>query len=379
MIETITTTPHNIKLVDNFFQKKLFSSLSTAYPIVIITDLSLERHILPPILNYMEELGYEVIMLTFPPGEQNKTWEIFISLQHQLVDLGVSLGSSILGIGGGTVLDMAGFLASTYCRGMQLYLIPTTITAMIDAGIGGKNGINLRGIKNRLGTFYLPKDVWMCPEFLSTLPRQEWNYGIAEAIKHGCIADAYLWEFLDNHSSMLFSSSQILNEFIKRNCQVKATIVAEDLNNLNLRTILNFGHSIAHAIETLSKGSINHGQAVSVGMMVEAKISLASQVMQNPQLLEQLQKLLKRFQLPSSFEDLKNTIPEHLHKNFYNPELIIHTLGYDKKNLSKHTIRMVMVEHLGRAASFNGAYCAPPDMDILYEILENESYAMCNH
>nr|WP_231911711.1 3-dehydroquinate synthase [Chlamydia serpentis] len=378
MSETIITTPHTIKLVSNFFQKKLFSSIPTTYPLVIITDELTQQYVLSRILDHIKALGYQVVVLTFPSGEPNKTWETFISLQYQLVDQNITPKSSIIGIGGGIVLDMTGFLAATYCRGLPLYLIPTTITAMIDASIGGKNGINLLGIKNRLGTFYLPKEVWMCPEFLSTLPREQWHYGIAEAIKHAFIADAYLWEFLNSHSKMLFSSPQILYEFIKRNCQIKAAIVADDPYDLHIRKILNFGHSIAHAIETLSKGTINHGQAVSVGMMIETKVSLAEGVMQNPQLIDQLEKLLKRFELPSTLKELKHIVPEHLHDSLYNPENIIYTLGYDKKNFSKHELKMIMIEHLGRAAPFNGTYCSSPNMEILYDILWSECHAMCH-
>ncbi|QXE26917.1 3-dehydroquinate synthase [Chlamydia buteonis] len=379
MIKNFISNPHNIKLIGDFFNKKLFSSISTDYPIVIITDFQVAKEILPPILDFINSLDYKVIPLSFPPGEKNKTWEIFISLQNQLVDQDIPLGSTIIGIGGGVVLDMAGFLASTYCRGIPLFLVPTTMTAMIDACIGGKNGINLRGLKNRLGTFYPPKDVWICPEFLSTLPKKEWFYGISEAIKHGCIADAYIWEFLHNYSEMLFSSREILSEFIKRNCLIKAAIVSKDPYDKHLRKILNFGHTIAHAIETLSQGYLPHGLAVSVGMMIETKISLESGIMKNLSLPEQLHHLFKRFHLPTTLEELRDLIPQHLHNEFYNPENIIHALGYDKKNLSKKAIRMVMIEHLGRAASCNGVYCTVPKMDILYEILKSECYAVCNN
>ncbi|AAP05467.1 3-dehydroquinate synthase [Chlamydia caviae] len=379
MIENFISDPHNVKFVENFFNSELFSSLSTDYPIVMISDHYVAEELLPPILDFMDNLGYRVILLTFPPGEKNKTWETFISLQNQLIDQGVSLGSTIIGIGGGIILDMAGFLASTYCRGVPLFLIPTTLTAMIDASIGGKNGINLRGFKNRLGTFYPPKDVWICPEFLATLPKKEWLHGIPEAIKHGCIADAYIWEFLDNCRDRLFSSQEILHEFIKRNCMVKAAIVAKDPKDQNLRKTLNFGHTIAHAIETLSKGHISHGLAVSVGMMIEMRISLESGIMKNPYLIEQLDNLLKYFCLPTALQELGSLIPQHLHNEFYHPENILHTLGYDKKNLSKKAVRMVMVEHLGRAASCNGAYCATPHTDILYEVLKSECHVVCNN
>ncbi|CAH64140.1 3-dehydroquinate synthase [Chlamydia abortus] len=379
MIENLISHPHHIKLVGDFFNKKLFSSISTDHPLVILTDVQVAKEILPPIVDFIHSLDYTVVPLSFPSGEKNKTWETFISLQNQLIDHDIPLGSTMIGIGGGVVLDMVGFLASTYCRGIPLFLVPTTMTAMIDACIGGKNGINLRGLKNRLGTFYLPQDVWICPEFLSTLPKKEWLYGISEAIKHGCIADASIWEFLHNYGDMLFSSREILSEFIKRNCLVKAAIVAKDPHDQHLRKILNFGHTIAHAIETLSQGCLPHGLAVSVGMMIETKISLESGIMKNPALLEQLHHLSKRFHLPTTLEELRDLIPQHLHHEFYDPENIIHALGYDKKNLSKKAIRMVMMEDAGKATSCNGIYCTVPKMAILYEILKSECYAMCNN
>ncbi|BAE81062.1 3-dehydroquinate synthase [Chlamydia felis Fe/C-56] len=379
MIEHFISDPHNVKFVESIFNKKLFSSISTDYPLVIISDSHVAEKILPPVLGFIDSLGYRVILLTFPPGEKNKTWEIFISLQNQLVDHGVSLGATIMGIGGGIVLDMAGFLASTYCRGIQLFLIPTTMTAMIDASIGGKNGINLRGLKNRLGTFYPPKDVWVCPEFLTTLSKQEWCYGISESIKHGCVADAYIWEFLHSYGDTLFSSRTILNEFIKRNCQIKAVIAAKDPKDKNLRKILNFGHTIAHALETLSEGHIPHGLAVSVGMMIEIKISLESGIMKNPSLVEQLYNLSNNFNLPTTLEELRDLIPQHFLHRFYHPENIITTLGYDKKNLSNKALRMVMIEHLGRVAPCSGSYCATPKMGILYEVLKSECDAVRNN
>ncbi|EPP34577.1 3-dehydroquinate synthase [Chlamydia ibidis] len=379
MIENIVNNPHIVKLVHNFFHKKLFSSIPTSSPLVIITDDCVKDKVIPPITDFLKSIGYEVNILSFPPGEQNKTWETFISLQNQLVEMNISPGATMIGIGGGIVLDMAGFLASTYCRGMRLFLVPTTITAMIDSSIGGKNGINFRGLKNRLGTIYLPKSVWICPEFLSTLPRHEWHNGIAEAIKHGCIADAYLWEFLENYSETLFSSPPVLNEFIKRNCLIKSAIVAQDLKNRGIRKILNFGHSIGHAIETLSFGYVSHGLSVSVGMVIEMKISLRSGIMKNPQLIDKLSCLLSKFHLPTHLKDLSSLIPEEFQKNVFCPQNIIHTLSYDKKNLIKYCPKIVMLEHLGKVASFNGTYCIAPKIDLLYQILSEECHVMCNN
>lgn len=376
MIKEILTQPHRAKLVSNFFSKELFSSLSLKNPLVIITDHHIQQLHLPPIISHLKLLGYKVLVLAFTPGEQSKTFEVFLSLQQQLIDLGISSGTPILGWGGGVVLDIAGFVAATCCRGVPLYLVPTTLTAMIDASIGGKNGINLQGVKNRLGTVYLPKDVWICPEFLSTLPQHEWSYGIAEAIKHGVIADPYIWEFLHTHHQEVFSSPKPLKELILRNCQVKAAIVKEDLHDRCRRKILNFGHSIAHAIEALSEGHVPHGKAVSVGMMIETQLSLACGVLWSPQVLKDLRTLLKLFHLPTTLEELRTSIPQSLHEHVYHPGNLMRILHYDKKNPSPKEFNMVMIERLGKAASFQGTYCASPRREVLLKVLENECSLM---
>ncbi|EPP36051.1 3-dehydroquinate synthase [Chlamydia avium] len=376
MIDSFITKPYPMKLVSSLLNTKLFSSIPHAYPIVVISDSRVGKYVLPPIIEFIESLGYKVITLIFPQGEQNKTWNNFISLQNQLIDNHISSSSPIFGIGGGVVLDIAGFLSSTYCRGMPLFFIPTTLLAMIDASIGGKNGVNFRGLKNRLGTFYPPQEVWICPALLATLPKQEWICGISEAIKHGFIASASLWNFISDHRENLFKSPKILEEFIKRNCQVKADIVTKDPKDQNLRKILNFGHTLAHAIETLSQGYIPHGFAVSVGMIIEMKIALAMGKVNQGDLLQQLSHILTCFHLPTSVKDLRNLIPQHLQKEFHT-ENIIRILGYDKKNLSTKAIRIITIEHLGHAETHHDSYYITPSMDILYKIIQEEFHVMC--
>lgn len=376
MIDKFLDHPHTVKLVSNFLDKRLFSSIPQDHPIVIVSDSYVKTRLLPSAIEFMESLGYSVIVLSFPPGEQNKTWEVFLSLHNQLINNHVSSSSPILGIGGGIVLDIAGFLASTYCRGTPLFFIPTTLLAMIDASIGGKNGINFLGFKNRLGTFYPPQEVWICPKFLETLPRKEWMHGIAEAIKHGCIADASLWDFISGHREHLFTSPNILEEFIKRNCQAKAGIVVQDPKDKHLRKTLNFGHTLAHAIETLSQGYIPHGYAVSVGMILEAKIAWEMGKVRQGDLLELLSHMLRSFHLPTSLFDLRDLLPHRLYQEFQKDK-IIRVLGYDKKNLSTRAIRIVIIERLGRASACHGAYCATPSMDILNKIIQEEAHAMC--
>ncbi|ANG65805.1 3-dehydroquinate synthase [Chlamydia gallinacea 08-1274/3] len=378
MIHPFLTQPHPMQLVTNLFNNKLFSSISRAYPIVIVSDYQVRDQVLPPIIEFMESLGYRVVVLTFPPGERNKTWETFLSLHNHLIDNNIPSSSPIFGIGGGVSLDIAGFLASTYCRGLPLFFIPTTLLAMIDASIGGKNGVNFRGLKNRLGTFYLPQEVWIHPQCLATLPQQEWTNGIAEAIKHSCIANTSLWEFMDTYRTDLCTSPEILEEFIKRNCQVKAEIVAKDPKDKNLRKILNFGHTFAHAIETLSQGYIPHGHAVSVGMVIEMKIAVAMGKVKQTNLLELVSHKLTSFHLPTSLAELRKFLPQHLRKEFHKNNLM-HFLQYDKKNPSTKAIRIVILEQLGRASTCDGAYCASPCKDILNQIIQEEFHVMCHN
>ena len=157
MIYPFLTQPHPMQLVTNLFNDRLFSSISRTYPIVIVSDCQVKDNILPPMIEFIESLGYKVVVLTFPPGEHNKTWATFLSLHNHLIDNNIPSSSPIFGIGGGISLDIAGFLASTYCRGMPLFFIPTPFLPMSIARFEGKMGWTFRVLKTDLGTFSFPK------------------------------------------------------------------------------------------------------------------------------------------------------------------------------------------------------------------------------
>ncbi|WP_080126641.1 3-dehydroquinate synthase [Chlamydia suis] len=373
MIELITNIPHPIHLVDSLCNPLLFATLSKDFPLVFITNFTLKRLLLSPLLQTARSLGFSVEILTIPEGEQAKTEETFLSLHKQLTRLSIPRQATLIGVGGGVILDIVGFVAATHCRGMPFIAIPTTLVAMIDASIGGKNGINLDHIKNRIGSFYLPQDVWICPNVLASLPHQEWIQGIAESIKHAYIADASILPILQNPTTL--TSSEQLSLFIKRNCLCKADIVQKDMKDYGIRQILNFGHTLGHALEMLFAGRISHGFAISVGMVLETKISLALGIARNSNMLHLLTQDLLRYQLPVSLNDLytRASIPWH------SCDAILAALIYDKKRQNTSLPPFVMIEDIGIAASCNGRFCQPISKHLLTQILEEELHAVHGH
>ncbi|AAF73582.1 3-dehydroquinate synthase [Chlamydia trachomatis] len=373
MIELITDKPHPMHLVDSLCDPQLFATLAKTSPLIFITNSTLEILVLPPLLETARSLGFSVEILIIPEGEQAKTETTFLYLHKQLATLTIPRQATLIGVGGGVVLDIVGFVASTHCRGMPFIAVPTTLVAMIDASIGGKNGINLDHIKNRIGSFYLPKDVWICPSVLSSLPEQEFYHGIAECIKHAYIADASILPILQNPASL--RSTKQLSLLIKRNCLCKASIVGKDIRDHGIRQILNFGHTLGHALEMLFTGKISHGFAISVGMVLETKLSLAMGVARNPNILHFLVQDLLRYQLPTSLKDLyaQAQIPIH------SCSQILSALSYDKKKQNASLPPFVMIEEIGLAASCNGSFCQPASNHFLTHILKEDLHAMHDH
>ena len=210
-----------------------------------------------------------------PPGEQSKTLDQATYCWKEMHRHQFDRDTLVIGIGGGVVTDLAGFVASCYMRGVDTILIPTTLLGMIDAAIGGKTGVNLLSGKNMIGTFHHPKRIFIISECLQTLPPRELRSGLAEAIKYGIIQDPSLFEFLErNMQSILANHTENLQAVIQSCCAIKAKIVTEDPQEKGLRAILNYGHTFAHAIETATHyNTYLHGEAVSIGMHCAALTS----------------------------------------------------------------------------------------------------------
>jgi 3-dehydroquinate synthase len=227
----------------------------------------------------MQTLGAPApLLLTIPAGEPSKTREQWSRLTDELLDAGFGRDSAIIALGGGVVGDLAGFVAATFMRGIPFVQIPTTLLAMIDASIGGKTGVDTRSGKNLVGAFHHPKLVIADPSAFATLPPAHFRNGLAEAVKHAVIASPPDFEWLGVHASMLAGDAgpavATAEELVRRNIEIKADVVARDEREGGLRKILNFGHTIGHAIETLSGYAILHGECVAIGMVVEARVAV---------------------------------------------------------------------------------------------------------
>ena len=278
-------------------------------------------------------------VFSFPPGEKYKTRETKAFLEDLLLESGFSKDTVIVGLGGGVVTDMAGYLASTFCRGVALVLIPTTLMAMVDAAIGGKNGVNTPLGKNMIGTIYHPQKVIIDERFLKTLPEKEKRNGEVEILKMGLVADA-----------SLLNSRNILNSI-----EFKRRIVALDEKETGLRRILNLGHTVGHALEKLSGYEMSHGDAVSLGIRIECQMAY-------------VMGLLKR----GDWEVIQALFPKE--KVPYSCEEIIEAMILDKKSKEREP-RFVLLQEIGKPHSFEGEWCAPVPEGILREVLDE--YVMC--
>ncbi len=233
--------------------------------VVIITDAA--------ILRLHRELTQDYPVIEIGSGEEHKTLQTAEQIYHQLVSLGADRSTFVVGIGGGIVCDVTGFAASTYMRGLRFGFVPTTLLSQVDASVGGKNGVNLGGFKNMVGTFVQPEFVLCDPRVLQTLPRTELVQGFAEIVKAGAIRDAALFDYLEQHAvAALNGDEQALEHIILQSVRMKAGVVERDEHEQGERRVLNFGHTFGHAIEKLTKRP--HGEAVSIGMAMAARISV---------------------------------------------------------------------------------------------------------
>ncbi|MFN8305753.1 MAG: 3-dehydroquinate synthase [Ferruginibacter sp.] len=233
-------------------------------PFIILTDENVYE-------NHRAQLDlYPVIRIL--PGEENKTQATAGQVIEQLITMGAGRDTMLVGVGGGVVTDIAGYVAAVYMRGISFGFVPTSILAMTDAAIGGKNGVDVGVYKNMVGTIRQPDFIFYDYSFLKTLPVSEWVNGFAEVIKHACIKDAVLFSMLERYTLHEYQSDPTLvAELIERNVDIKASVVSADEFEAGDRKLLNFGHTIGHAIENLHH--IPHGHAVSIGMVAACNLS----------------------------------------------------------------------------------------------------------
>ena len=247
------------------------------------------------------------------PGEEYKTLETVNTVYEQLLALETDRSTTIVGVGGGIVCDIAGFAASTYLRGLPFGFVPTTLLAQVDAGVGGKNGVNYLGYKNLIGTFNQPEFVLCDFSFLKTLPYDELKNGIAEIVKSALISDRTLFEFIAiNHKGIISLDSKVTERIIGDTLTLKTDIVSRDEKESGERRKLNFGHTVGHAIEKIS--GLRHGEAISIGMVIAAKLSEMRGILARKDVLK-IESVLKSFHLPTEIEGNRDAIMDAIRKD----------------------------------------------------------------
>lgn len=223
------------------------------------------------VMDSLEQAGLSARLLQFEDGEEHKTRQTWARLTDQLLAYGYGRDSCIIALGGGVAGDVAGFVAATYMRGLPVIQVPTSLLAMVDASVGGKTGVDTEAGKNLVGAFHAPSLVVADPGVLRTLPGTELRAGLAEAVKHGAILDVEYFGWINEHAVALQSAdSALLEHLVRRSVELKAGIVEEDPFEAGRRAILNFGHTVGHALERQSGYRLLHGYAVALGMIAEA-------------------------------------------------------------------------------------------------------------
>jgi 3-dehydroquinate synthase len=314
----------NYARTDYYFDAKfsLLPELVDKKNTVLITDEKI-------LLSHAAKLkGWNAIVLK--SGEENKTQEVVDSLIEQLIELGADRQTCLVGIGGGVITDITGYTASIYMRGIKFGFVPTSLLAMVDAAIGGKNGVDMGVYKNMVGTIRQPSFLLYDYSFLNSLPESEWINGFAEIIKHACIKDARMFRLLEETElAKLKKNKKLLSQIIEANARIKTKIVQEDEFEKGDRRLLNFGHTLGHALEKLYE--LPHGQAVSLGMTAACEFSHELSSFNDSQ---RVIDVLDKYGLPTDAEFDKAKVFEILKK--------------DKKK-EKDFINYVLLDKIGKA------------------------------
>ncbi|MEM2110552.1 MAG: 3-dehydroquinate synthase [Candidatus Bathyarchaeia archaeon] len=307
----------------------------------VVTDSNVQKIYGEELLKRLEKERISACLINFPAGEEFKNLETVSYLVNELSKNRLDRKSAIIALGGGVVGDVAGFTASIYMRGISYIQVPTTLLAQVDSSIGGKTAVDTNEGKNLIGSFYQPKKVYIDPNTLRTLSKEEFRNGLAEIIKYGVIYDRDFFEYLEENIGRINGFNQeVLAHVIWNSCRIKKEIVEEDPKEENKRSILNYGHTPAHAIEKLSNYKVSHGEAVAIGMNFSGSLAVKKGFWKRDE-LERQKNLLKTagFRLNFEFEPLE----------------FIKTLYHDKK-AEDEAIKFVFPESIGKMATIDGRY-----------------------
>jgi 3-dehydroquinate synthase len=322
--------------------------------IVVLTDDNV-KNITKSILNALKPMTPYVISV--PAGEQSKTRETKQKIEDKLLEKKYGRDTIIIALGGGVIGDLAGFIASTYDRGIPIIHIPTTLLAMVDSSIGGKTGVDTKYGKNLIGTIYQPDAVFTDLDLLDTLPEEEFLNGLAEIIKIATTSDKALFSFIEkNIKNILTKEKKALLRIIKRSVELKKDVVEKDVNESGLRQILNFGHTIGHALEASSNYTGKHGHYVSLGIVIESKIAVLSGNLKDNE-SQRIISLLDSIGLPTK-------IKENIDLN-----KISQFMEADKKTRNQKP-RFVILKEIGKIKTENNNFSFEVNKNIIKKSIE---------
>ena len=323
----------------------------------VITDSNVGDIYARPICERLLREGYEVDMFVFPAGEKSKTRETKARIEDAMLEKGYRRDCCIIAVGGGVVTDISGFIAGTFGRGVPFINYATTLLAAADASVGGKTAVDTPLATNLIGLFNQPEKVYIDIEAWTTLPEREMRSGMAETIKHACMASEDMFEFLEENMDDIMHFSPFACEYIaENNCQIKYKVVMQDERESGLREILNLGHTVGRAVETVSDYELLHGEAVAIGLVAQALLSESLGYMTSEQ-VARVVALLEKAGLPTS-------IPAYVNK-----DVLVQKLYTDKK-VRSGKLRFVLQKGIGAVVEFApGVYAKTIEEDEAREII----------
>ena len=328
-------------LIEKGLLNKLGEELKNIYfgeKIFIITDENVDKYYGSKVKDELDKIGYKTRKMVLAPGEKTKSFSTLPSIYNELLDFKLTRKELIITLGGGVIGDLGGFAASTFLRGVSFVQIPTSLLAQVDSSVGGKVAVDLEKGKNLVGSFYQPKAVFIDPDVLNTLPEKFYKDGMAEVIKYGCIKDIDFFYMLKS----LKSREEVMNnieDILYKCCYIKKSVVERDEKDLGERMLLNFGHTLGHAIEKYYNFTgYSHGEAVAIGMY---NISLKSEDegITEKGVAEEIKEILINYDLPYKV-DIKDN------------NKIIDTISLDKKNIG-NVLKVILLKSIGESIIYD--------------------------
>ncbi|MCH9689994.1 MAG: 3-dehydroquinate synthase [Gammaproteobacteria bacterium] len=330
---------------------------ATTGRIVIVTDEHVAAHHAQPLLHHLTSHAIKAELITIPPGERSKSREVKHHIEDKMLSIGCNRDTLMIALGGGMITDLTGFIAATYCRGIPVIYIPTSLLAMVDASNGGKTGINTDYGKNLIGTFTHPHAVFIDVNYLTTLPSHEYLHAFSEIIKHALIYDAEYFSVLESSIDDIQQKNKAtLLSIIKQSCEIKSAIVLSDPKETAQREMLNFGHTIAHALEISSQYALSHGEAVAIGILVESYLSHQLNLLSDTD-FERIKQLILNLNQPSIYQCT------------FSKKDIIKAFNLDKKT-KQNKPRFVLLSAIGTVFNANNAYAHTVDPALLDQAID---------